>query len=576
MHFVLQFFTSVAPSRQPTGLLLGLLTVCLFATPVQASDSVVPGIGSLLFGRPFLDSAPGAPPLSLTPHTPGAGDYDDSVAIAVQDVIFSGNTVLSDAQLKPLLSHLFGRSWTLAQLMNSVQSIANLYAQLGYPFVSVSIPEQTIEEGVLELQVLEATWGNVVVEKPSNGSDRLLRVATENINKGQLIRQIDIDRSSALLTDIVGLSVSARLKPGEEFASSDLLVTAENAATILGDFGINNFGSVATRRTQASVMLQLNGLAMQGETLALDGLSSGEGMNRLRTSLEWPLNFPGMRLGAAYGAVDYQLVGSASSTGAHGWAQQGSLWLRQSLLRAGSMRLNARFQIDNLDLNDLVSANDQVGNPRGILAWVLSLGGDMSDKFLLGGSTTWALGLTQGQLQVRSDAMRAYDAALANTQGRFTRLNFSGSHVRDITNLYSLNALLDVQFSDRNLDSSQKASLGGARSLRAYEPGVLSGDASYSLTMELKRSLGELQGVQWAGLVFGDFGWIKTNAKPWTDNDNDATIASIGLGMQGALGKQWRVSFTIANAIGALPPAISGSQSRHSGVWLEIGRSLSF
>ena len=576
MHFVLHILTAVAPTRRSVGLLLALLTVCLCTTKVQAADKVVPGLGSLLLVRPLIETAPVAAPSSLSKDNTVVETYDDSLPIAVVDFAITGNTALSDAQLKPLLAHLIGRSWTLAQLMNSVQSIANLYSQSGYPFVSVSIPEQTIEGGVLRLQVLEGTWGNVVIENQSGGSDRLLRLATENLNKGQIIQQIEIDRSTTLLADIVGLSVSSRLKPGDDFGSSNLLVTAENAAGILGDFATNNFGSVATGRTQASLMLQLNGLARQGETIAFDGLSSGEGMNRWRASLEWPLGFAAMQMGAAYAAVDYQLIGNASSTGAHGWAQQTSVWLRHSLLQVGSMRLNARFQIDNLELDDLASASKEMGNPRSIHMWMLSLGGYMPDKLSLGGRTAWSLGLTQGQLQLRSESMQAYDAALADTQGRFTRLNFSASHAREISSFYSLNSLLDVQLSDRNLDSSQKASLGGARSVRAYEPGVLSGDASYSVMIELKRALGELRGVQWAGLLFTDYGWVKTNANPWHDNDSDATMASIGLGLQGALDKQWRISLTLANSVGALPAALQGSQSRHSGVWLELGRSLSF
>jgi hemolysin activation/secretion protein len=46
---------------------------------------------------------------------------------------------------------------------------------------------------------------------------------------------------------------------------------------------------------------------------------------------------------------------------------------------------------------------------------------------------------------------------------------------------------LQGQWSDTNLDASQKMSFGGAQNVRAYRPGVLSGDNGQWMRMEITR-----------------------------------------------------------------------------------------
>lgn len=574
MHLKTRFLKPRNPSAKR---LLGpaaLLFSCLHATQVQAADSSVPDIGSILKGPSVPASPATTPKLSLTRDSAPTAVFDDAVPIAVTNFIISGNLIFKDEQLRPLLEHLRGKSWTLAQLMTSVQAITAFYEQAGYPLVSVTIPEQTLDNGVLRLEVLEAVWGDVLLEQPGTPSERLIRLATQNLAKGQPVLQQEIDRSTALLGDIAGLSVRARLRPGMEFGATNLLVSAERADSISGELAVNNFGGVATGRAQATMSLQLNGLVSQGESIALDGMSAGDGMQWLRASVELPLPVQAMRVGAAQSVVQYQLVGDAKSLGAHGWAQQTSAWVKHALLQWGSSRWSARVQWDKVDLDDLLSAGAEMSNRRGIQMWGVSLGSELAEVWPGGGRARFTLGMTQGQLQFAQEAAQANDAALANTQGRFTRLNLSGTYSQDISALDSVTGSVDMQWSDRNLDASQKASLGGPRSVRGFEAGVLSGDGSVMSVFELRHLWGQWLGAQWSSAMFVDYGWIKTNAKAWNASNNEASIASVGLGLQGQSAKQWRINLSIAESIGQLPTILETSRARHGGVWLEFVKSL--
>ena len=575
--FVAFHFQKQSASRALTAAArIAVLTATFHTTSCLAVEAVVPAIGALLVTRVAPEVSPANSLLGLARDESATEAFDDTLEIAVHGIATTGNTVFTDEQLSHLLAHLVGRAWTLKQLMGSVRSISALYEQAGYPLVNVSIPEQTLDEGVLNIEVIEGTWGEVLLEHRHHGSDRLLRLATKNLRKGELIRQSDIDRSTTLLADIVGRSISARLRPGAEYSASDFIISGEDKDSLAGNFTLNNFGSVATGRTQANIQLQMNGLAAQGESIALDALSAGEGLNRIGLTSEWPLNVQALRLGLAHSVVNYQLVGEARSIGAHGWAQQSSLWLRQSLVKVGSTALNVQLQFDHLDLDDLASAAPEPNNPRSIQVLGLTLDGDVPSNVQLGSHTRWSLGMASGLLQLHSSSMQAYDAALSETQGQFARINFSTTHSRELTKLYSLNALMLLQWSDRNLDISQKAALGGARSIRAYEPGVLSGDASVSFNLEIKRALGYWLEGQWVGSAFVDYGWIKVNSKPWVDVENEAVVAAFGLGLQGALSKSWRISLSAADTLGAIPTSLQGVRSRRSGVWFELGKSLAF
>ena len=87
------------------------------------------------------------------------------------------------------------------------------------------------------------------------------------------------------------------------------------------------------------------------------------------------------------------------------------------------------------------------------------------------------------------------------------------------------------QWANNNLDSSQKMSVGGPYSVRAYDVSALSGDAGYRASIELRYDLGAASGGRLQALAFWDGAYLKVNQRPWVTGANSATFSGAGVGL---------------------------------------------
>ena len=185
--------------------------------------------------------------------------------------------------------------------------------------------------------------------------------------------------------------------------------------------------------------------------------------------------------------------------------------------------------------------------------------------------------LNLGQLNFNDAAAEATDDKSARHKGDFQRINAGASRQHYIGPNTSLLLNTDIQWGIKNLDSSQKFSLGGARSVRAYEAGTLSGDSGVLLSAELRQLLPQpaphlnLHG-QWFASVFIDAGWVKINQQPWSPGSNESGLSGVGLGLNWQGPDNWRASLSIAQPLESAPAAYVAS--KRTSAWFELAKGF--
>jgi hemolysin activation/secretion protein len=115
------------------------------------------------------------------------------------------------------------------------------------------------------------------------------------------------------------------------------------------------------------------------------------------------------------------------------------------------------------------------------------------------------------------------------------------------------------QQASKNLDSSEKFSLGGPTNVRAYPTGEASGDEGWRGTLELRHSLAA--SVQ--GVLFYDFGSVKINKTPFAILANDRQLAGAGFGVNASWDKLQFKSSLAWRTSGGAPLSIPAS-AQHS------------
>jgi hemolysin activation/secretion protein len=513
-------------------------------------------------------------PPSLSATDPGLTIEKDSVERAlpgapflVSSIHIVGNTQFETATLRALLVDAEGKRLTIAQLSECVDRITDYYRRHDYPLAKAIIPAQTIRDGTVTIQVVEARYGSIEFNNRSRVNNPRLE-SMVSLQLGALIEEKQLNHDLLLLSDTPGISVYATLSPGDTVGTSDLRLDATSGAAVGGDFSMDGYGDAYTGRQRIGATLEVINPLHQGDVLTVNGLTTGSRNNYGRVAYESLLNGHGTRMGASYSALRYIFGGSLDPLDAHGSAQVHGIWAKQTLMRSQDVNLYGQVQYNHLELRDRIDAAD-IRTDRHLGSWATRLSGDERDGFLAGGANGWSVSWTTGQVDFANATAQSVDAVTAKTQGGYSRFNATFVRQQRLSQNGSLYVSVAGQWADANLDPSEKMIAGGPYSVRAYDIGAVSGDTGYLGTAEYRYEMGSKWGGQWRAIAFVDRAQLAINKLVWSPADNHVALNGAGLGISQVGMGRWTASAHVAAPIGATPGAEGISKSVRA--WLEVG-----
>ncbi|WP_145004080.1 ShlB/FhaC/HecB family hemolysin secretion/activation protein [Pseudomonas oryzihabitans] len=534
------------------------------AAPVHAQ--VPPDAGTILQQlQPTLPSSPpsSAPSLQTQPKT--TATLPESAPFFVKQLRITGNTIVPTDALHGLVVGEEGKSLTLRQVGDLAGRITAYYQNHGYQLTRAIIPAQTIRDGVVTIQVIEAHYGKVQLDNQSEVRDSLLQATIAPLHSGSVIDDGSLNRSLLLLSDIPGVGVAATLKPGSDVATSDLTVATKQNPSAFANVSLDNYGNKYTDRGRLSANFNVLNPLHLGDVLSATLLTTGSGMNYGRFSYEALMNGQGTRAGASYSYLRYRLGDNISDLDANGTAMVGSAWVRHPLMRSRTANVYVQAQFDRKQLDDRIDATD-LRTDRHLNNWVLGLNGDLRDDVLAGAINLWSVGVTSGRV-VFDEVNTA-----AQAQGSFSKFNLNLSRLQGLTPTNALYVNVAAQWSDVNLDSAEKMTIGGPYSVRAYDIGALSGDTGYAGTVELRHDLGSGPVGYWQAIAFVDSAYVKVNRHPTGNAENSGSLSGAGVGLNWRGPDQWQGSLSVANRIGS-EPSLVVDQSPVRG-WVTVSKAF--
>ncbi|MHB0918598.1 MAG: ShlB/FhaC/HecB family hemolysin secretion/activation protein [Thiobacillus sp.] len=498
-----------------------------------------------------------APKLSIEPSSVAASPAADTVKITVNRLIVTGARVYSEAELLALTGFEPGSTLTLTELRSMAAKIADHYHRNGYFVAQAYLPAQDIENGAVTIAVIEGHYGKVILQNQSSLSDDMANRILKGLNSGDIIASAPLESRLLLLSDQPGVSVKSTLVPGTAPGTSDLIVELHPGKTISGSIDADNAGSRYTGEYRVGATVNLNNLAGLGDVASLRVLTSGSGLTYARISYQVP--FGRAVAGVAYSYLTYSLGREFEYLDANGTAEVATLYGGYALIRSRNTNLSAHLALDAKTFQDRIDAFSSVTDKK-VNALTASLIGDHRDSFAGGGVSAFSLAWTTGDLDIETPDARAYDAATAQTNGHYNKLGFNAMRLQNVTQVVSLYGAISGQFASKNLDVSEKMSLGGMYGVRAYPVGEASADEGYLMTLEARLLLPKYS-QQMPGqmhlIAFADSGTVRINKDPWDRSlDNRRTLSGAGLGLSWIDPGNFAVRTYYARKIGN-EPAIS-------------------
>ena len=499
--------------------------------------------------------------------TPPAGTSTapGGTQVVVPAVQFEGNSLYSDALLQTVVGDAVGKPLDLAALRGLADRVSDFYRAGGYPFARAYLPPQEIGKGALKIAIVEGRYGQV----RALGDERLASQAQPflaALRPGDVIGSAPLERATLILDDLPGVRIAPLVRPGQTTGSGDLEVRVERTAALRGELGYDNYGNRYTGEHRLRAQMYLDSPMLLGDQITLSAVVSDEALWLGSLGYHLPLGASGLRGQVSYAQTYYTLAKDFASLQASGTAQVSSLGLSYPLLRSQRANVTLAATLQHKDLLDRQGATATEDRKSSDSA-VLSAQFDRRD----GSSaiTYGSVSYTTGTLMLGMGLEGADALSGRNARGAFGKWNLDVVRLQHLsTPGVSVFGHLAAQWAQKNLDSSEKFSLGGASGVRAYPVGEGSGDEGWLLQTEARYNI-----KAFSPYAFFDVGVVNANARPErmtpAVTDNRRTIAGAGLGLRYQQ-RSWSLDAAVAwPTTGG--PVQSDVQTREPRVWLTAG-----
>ena len=489
----------------------------------------------------FLQPAPGSQPTTpedeepvLPTPTPTPAPETPQVRISVRKIQVSGSTIFTQEQINRITQPYEGREVTLEDLRGVADAITQLYIDRGFITSRAVLPDQTIDDGIVQIRVIEGSVERIEIEGTRSLNSGYLRSrvrlgTSTPLNTARLEDQLRLLRTNPLLANL-----EANLRSGTSLGQSIIRIRVTEANRFRSNFSFDNYSppSVGSERFGVSLLYR-NITGLGDEISAAYYRSTTGGSNILDFAYRIPLN-------AREGTLQLRAAPNWFNVTANdfeeldinGSSQLYEVSFRQPLIRSVrqefALSIGFTFQDGRTFLGD---------NPYGFGIGPDEDGRSRTSTFKFG--QDYIRRDSQGATAVRSQfsfGTSLFDATTNPNPIPDARFFSWLGQVQRVQRLSESNLLIlqaDVQLTPNSLLSSQQFVIGGGQSLRGYRQNVRAGDNGFRFSIEdritLQKNANGAAVLQLAPFIdFGSVWNVSNNPNALPDQK---FLAGLGLGL---------------------------------------------
>jgi hemolysin activation/secretion protein len=347
-----------------------------------------------------------------------------------------------------------------------------------------------------------------VVNQSAFHAEMARRVLSHNMTSGQPVDRIQLERNSAILLEVDGLSSRFQMVPGEHPGVTDLLASLGAGRPLVGSVTVDNSGGDSLGRNTVRGDVAINNKLGMGDVFRLYGLHTqhstmaGFDASYLAASAGWRLGLSlsrfsyGYDVGAAAPVLNNHSTGSATYLGLSAVYP----WIRNEYGRhTVSLNHDRAHTLGDATLStESTSAERNLSNILNT-KWSASIYGiqALPKEF----SVSYQVALSGGHARQDNVSAALQDQTSARQMGTYGKLFLTASLSRQFQSgeqvwLGTLNA--SAQRANANLPGSEKMYFGGTSQMRAWAAQAVPVDEATYAEWKFERLLD----AQWRVGVF--------------------------------------------------------------------------
>jgi len=228
-------------------------------------------------------------PLPQLPNQPILEENDPNARFRVERIEVIGNTVFTPEQLAAITASYVGRELSFIELLQIRDAITKLYTDRGYVTTGALITPQTVESGVIKIQVIEGSVSEINITgnrrlQSQYIRDRIQLGTGKPLNVPHLLEKLQLLRLDPRIKNL-----SAELQTGVRSGTNVLQVQVEEADTFKLTANLDNGRSPSVGSFRRGIDLQETNLLGLGDTLNV-GYTNTDGSNSINANYSLPIN----------------------------------------------------------------------------------------------------------------------------------------------------------------------------------------------------------------------------------------------------------------------------------------------
>lgn len=490
--------------------------------------------------------------LLLSTFASNAQSVNDEIAPEIKFTVsafeVTGASPLDSLTTDQVLDPFRGDFDGLDGLLAAADALQRALNEQGYTFYKVVLPPQTLEGGVVILDVVPLAFGEISLEGNEHFSAENILRSLPSVASGTTPDTAAIAQNLETLNRHPSKKTNVRLRQSKQAAAVDAIVSVKDKRPYQFFAGLNNIGTRQTGRSRLSLGGQYNNLFDLDHKLTLSYTTSPENISdvtQVSANYELPMYRANGFLSAFYSFSDVNIgqVGDFEVSGA------GRFWglsYTQILRKHGKYRhqwslgLQNRFFENNVDFLGLLPIGVDV---RSFPITLSYQGTYVNEQWAGSYSAAYSRNLA---IKDRNDDM-SYRLSRAGAQSNWDALRINGNLSYKLPHNWLIRSTLDAQYAGEALIPGEQFGLGGWRSIRGLDERSVTGDNGLRTSFEAwTPNLPQVFGLRF--LMFVDIGFRDREDPQAGEVDTD-TLSSVGIGARWQWKNQLNASLDYGHTI---------------------------
>ncbi len=468
-----------------------------------------------------------------------ADEDPGEVVFTIREYVIKGNTLLSIQDIKGRLSVFTGDCRTALDVEKARKELEEIYHKKGYPTVLVNIPEQQVEDGTIELQVIESSIGNIKVTGNQYYSTEKILADISSLESGQVLYLPALQDDLMRVNRKKDIKAAPVLMPGKELGKTDVEIKIKDKLPLHGSLELNNRATKDTSNLRLNTMLSYDNLWQKDHSISFQFQTSPKDTEEVQV------------IALSYVAPDflkrdnilvlYSIWSDSETAFGEGFSVigKGNLFGIRYIIpfkEYGRYFHNLSLGIDYKDFDEDMgfgAGEEELKTPLTYVPLSVSYNSSLPDST---GLTRFSALLNLGIRRLMTD-QKEFETKRYKARGNYLYLTLGCERMQKLAADFSLFLKLGGQIANQPLISNEQYSAGGMESVRGYYENEEMGDQAFYGTIELNAPdlaflLKLPKGLGFRPYIFYDAAslWIK---KPLPGEESDVCLQGAGLGMRG-------------------------------------------